>query len=377
MTTPTEIHHFSVFSLAFRHLYSTIEFVWGIRRDVHFGRSPCDYSLFYRHTVITNSVRGSMWEKEAWEHTKCASGVSTSTVALSKDIQSTVLFELTRGLLHAKHRLLRFWWVNVEVSNTQDAELVGCLSGSFNVRHCQASSGQNAKEAAYSNFVLITWQQVRGFHTMHFDSSDSVSPCMTPINMRNANENVRRKIDQLELAGILKKFSSHAQMANTSEVAESVVVMRIGQLFALCKHSPLSSKHGSENVPGSMGSKLLDWSSNHTTLNPIPGVIFTLCCSFRTTRRFWILLHPWSLTQTFRRRGFSSLSSLMRSLHQIPHGCPNERGNSKNILTTWRHARAKRSCVIGDPSVVRFHSSRRLTRDHLSILILLPCISMT
>ena len=199
---------------------------------------------------------------------------------------------------------------------------------------------------------------------MHFDSSDSVSPFMTLINMRNANENVRRKIDKLELAGILKKFSSHAQMANTSEVAERVVVMRIGQLFALCEHSPPTSKHTSENVPGSMESKLLDWSSNQTTLNPIPGVIFTRCCSFRTTRRFWILLHPWSLTQTFRRRGFSSLSSSMHSLHQIPHGRPNERGNSKIILTTWRHARAKPSCVIGDPSAVRFHSSRRLTRDH-------------
>ena len=58
---------------------------------------------------------------------------------------------------------------------------------------------------------------------------------------------------------MLKKFSSHAQMANTSEVAERVVFMRIGQLFALCKHSPPPSKHASENVPGSMESKLLDW----------------------------------------------------------------------------------------------------------------------
>ena len=57
-----------------------------------------------------------------------------------------------------------------------------------------------------------------------------------------------------------------------------------------------------------------------------------------------------------------------RSLHQIPHWRPNERGISKNILTTRRHARAR--VWIGDPSVVRFHWSRRLTRDHLSIVSL-------
>ena len=98
---------------------------------------------------------------------------------------------------------------------------------------------------------------------------------------------------------MLKKFSSHAQMANTSEVAERVLVMRIGQLFEMCKHSPPPSKHASENVPGSMESKLLDWSSNRTTLNPIPGVIFTRRCSFRTTctRR---ILNPASSVESHR-----------------------------------------------------------------------------
>ena len=118
---------------------------------------------------------------------------------------------------------------------------------------------------------------------------------------------------------MLRKFSSHAQMANTSEVAERVVVMRIGQLFEMCKHSPPPSKHASENVAGSMESKLLDWSSNRTTLNPIPGVIFTRRCSFRTTRRFWILLsHKLSGGEDSRRclpRGLHP-----RSSHQIPHG---------------------------------------------------------
>ena len=104
ITTPTEMQHFSAFSMAFRHPYSTIEFAWGIRRDVHFGLSPSDYSLFYCQTVITNSVRQSMWEKEARNHTSCVSQVSTSTVALYKNIQSTLVFELRSGLVHAKPR---------------------------------------------------------------------------------------------------------------------------------------------------------------------------------------------------------------------------------------------------------------------------------
>ena len=49
------------------------------------------------------------WRREARKHTSCVSQVSTSSVALSKDIQSTVVFELTSGLFHAKYRLLCFW----------------------------------------------------------------------------------------------------------------------------------------------------------------------------------------------------------------------------------------------------------------------------
>ena len=60
MTTPTEMHHFSVYSLAFRHVYSIVKFPWDFGKDVAFGLSPCDYSLFYGQTVITKSVRGSM-----------------------------------------------------------------------------------------------------------------------------------------------------------------------------------------------------------------------------------------------------------------------------------------------------------------------------
>ena len=160
-------------------------------------------------------------------------------------------------------------------------------------------------------------------------------------------------------------------MANTSEVAQRVVVMRIGQLFEMCKHSPPPSKHASENVPGSMESKLLDWSSNRTTLNPIPGVIFTRRCSFRTTRKCWILLsvsHKLSGGEDSRRclpRGLYP-----RSSHQIPHGV-RTKGETPKISSQLD------AMPIGDPSVVRFHWSRRLTRDHLSILILLTYISMT
>ena len=56
MTTPTEMHHFSVYSLTFRHVHSTVRFRLCFGKDVHFGLSPCNYSLFYGQTVITNSV---------------------------------------------------------------------------------------------------------------------------------------------------------------------------------------------------------------------------------------------------------------------------------------------------------------------------------
>ena len=145
---------------------------------------------------------------------------------------------------------------------------------------------------------------------------------------------------------MLKKFSSHAQMANTSEVAEWVVFMRIGQLFALCKHSLLPSKHASKNVAGSMESKSLavtvplwiqfpGWFSCDAAAFELHGD-FESCFIRRVS-------HKLSGGEDSRR--CLPLGLHPRSLHQIPHWCPNERGNSKNILTTRRHARAKPSCV--------------------------------
>ena len=83
----------------------------------------------------------------------------------------------------------------------------------------------------------------------------------------------------------------------------------------------------------------LDWSSNHTTLNPMPRWFSRNAVAVWNTQRFWILLPSVDLTQVFRRRGFSSLSSLRCSLRQIPHRNlfrwnSKKRRNSKNILTT-------------------------------------------
>ena len=58
MTTPTEMHHFSINSLAFRHVHSTVGFGCCFGKDVDFGLFTCDYSLFYGQTLIMNSVRG-------------------------------------------------------------------------------------------------------------------------------------------------------------------------------------------------------------------------------------------------------------------------------------------------------------------------------
>ena len=155
-------------------------------------------------------------------------------------------------------------------------------------------------------------------------------------------------------------------MANTSEVAERVVFMRIGQLFALCEHSPPPRKHASENVPGSMESKLLDWSSNRTTLNPIPAA-FELHGDFESCfiRR---VSHKLSGGEDFRHclpRGLHP-----RSSHQIPHGV-RTKGETPKISSQLDAMPVQSHRVwIGDPSVVRFHWSRRLTRDHLSIVSL-------
>ena len=47
---------------------------------------------------------------------------------------------------------------------------------------------------------------------MHFDSSDSVSPFMTLINMRNANENVGRNMAAVTLE--LKKRAKQTESSN-------------------------------------------------------------------------------------------------------------------------------------------------------------------
>ena len=42
MTRPTEMHYFSVYSLAFRHVHSTVGLGWCFGKDIDFGLSPCD-----------------------------------------------------------------------------------------------------------------------------------------------------------------------------------------------------------------------------------------------------------------------------------------------------------------------------------------------
>ena len=73
--TTTEIHHFNVYSPAFRDAHSTIGFRWCLRGDAHFGLSLGNGFFFYGQTLIMNSVREPMGEEEAQKQTSCISKV--------------------------------------------------------------------------------------------------------------------------------------------------------------------------------------------------------------------------------------------------------------------------------------------------------------
>ena len=76
---PHQLKYITCIEPGFRDVHSTVGFGWCFWEEIHFGLSQGNDSFFYGQTLITKSVRESIWE-EAQKQTSCISEVNTSSV---------------------------------------------------------------------------------------------------------------------------------------------------------------------------------------------------------------------------------------------------------------------------------------------------------